>query len=291
MNILVTGSNGQLGSELNELAPDYPDFRFFFTDVDELDITDKAVVEKFVANHKIRCIVNAAGYTAVDKAESDPEKALLINGTAVGYLANAAKFHDTLFVHISTDYVFGGQYHRPISEDEQPTPTSVYARSKLIGEQAAMHDGGKVVVLRTSWLYSSFGHNFVKTMIKLGRERDELNVVFDQVGTPTFARDLAKTILDLIPAWEKIHKPEIFHYSNEGVASWYDFAIAVHRIAGIQCKVNPIETKDYPLPAARPYYSVMNKEKIKKQFGITIPHWRDSLEICIAKISSDISQQ
>lgn len=154
-----------------------------------------------------------------------------------------------------------------------------------------MQDGGKVVVLRTSWLYSSFGHNFVKTMIKLGRERDELNVVFDQVGTPTFARDMAKTILDLIPAWEKINKPEIFHYSNEGVASWYDFAIAVHRIAGIHCKVNPIETKDYPLPAARPYYSVMNKEKIKKQFGIEIPHWMDSLKICIAKISSDISQQ
>ncbi|MBE0637682.1 MAG: dTDP-4-dehydrorhamnose reductase [Bacteroidales bacterium] len=284
MNILVTGSNGQLGSELNELAQDYPDFGFFFTDVDELDITDKVAVEKFVVNHNIHCIVNTAGYTAVDKAESEPDKAMLLNATSVGYLAQIAKKYDASLVHISTDYVFGGHYHKPLNEDQQPEPNSVYSRSKYNGEQEILKNGGKAVVVRTSWLYSQFGNNFVKTMIRLGKERDSLNVVFDQVGTPTYAGDLAKTILELIPRWVNLKKTEIFHYSNEGVASWYDFALAVHRIAGIHCKVNPIETKNYPLPAARPYYSVMNKEKIKKQFGITIPHWRDSLAICIAKI-------
>lgn len=284
MNVLITGSNGQLGNELRVLAPHYPDFRFFFTDVNELDITDNAAIDHYVLANQIKCIVNAAGYTAVDKAETDKDRANLINGTAVGYLARAVSKNGGVFIHISTDYVFGGQHHRPISEQEQPDPKSVYASSKLLGEQEATANGGKVVVIRTSWLYSEFGNNFVKTMMKYGRERESLNVVFDQVGTPTYARDLAKMILDLLPEWAKLSQPEVYHYSNEGVASWYDFAVAVHRIAGIRCKVNPIETKDYPLPAARPFYSLMNKEKIKQQFGITIPHWVDSLVDCISRI-------
>lgn len=283
-NILVTGSKGQLGTSINAISETYPDYKFFFTDVDELDITNPEAVSSFVVVNQISCILNCAGYTAVDKAETDAERANLINGTAVGYLAASMLEHSGLLVHISTDYVFGGKHHRPIPEFEAPAPGSAYATSKYIGEQAAMKHGGKTVVIRTSWLYSEYGHNFVKTMIKYGKERESLNVVFDQVGTPTYAGDLAKTILDLIPKWEELIGPEVLHYSNEGVASWYDFAVAVHRICGINCRVNPIETKDYPLPAARPFYSLMNKEKIKMQYGITIPHWMDSLKVCLSRL-------
>jgi len=282
--ILVTGSKGQLGNSIQSLSDNYPDYKFYFTDVQELDITNPEAIRSFVENNQIGCIVNCAGYTAVDKAETDIERANLINGTAVGYLAEIMQKFGGLLVHISTDYVFGGDHHRPISETEAPNPQSAYASSKLLGEQAAMKPGGKAVVIRTSWLYSEYGHNFAKTMIKYGREREILNVVFDQVGTPTYAGDLAKAILDLIPKWEELKSPEILHYSNEGVASWYDFAVAIHRIAGINCRVNPIETKDYPLPAARPFYSLMNKEKIKTKYGIQIPHWMDSLKVCLSRI-------
>jgi len=284
INILITGCNGQLGNEIRLLQPDFPNYNFFFTDVAELDITNKQAIFNFVSGKKISCIINAAAYTAVDKAETEPEKANLINGLAAGNLAEVAKNINALFVHISTDYIFDGKNHRPIIEDEPPGPSSAYAKSKWLGEQKINEVAGKAVILRTSWLYSEFGGNFVKSMIKYGRERESLNVVFDQIGSPTYAADLAGIILQLIPEWMSLKAPEVFHYSDEGIASWYDFTMAIHKIAGIKCKVNPIETKDYPLPASRPFYSVMNKEKIKKKYGVQIPYWRDSLEICIRKI-------
>lgn len=284
MQILITGCNGQLGMELQELSAHYPGYSFHFTDVADLDITKKSEVEKFVVSNRINAIINAAGYTAVDKAEDEPELANLINGMAAGYLAEVAARNNALLVHISTDYVFGGEHFKPLVESDVPKPLSKYAASKLLGEDLVTKHGKAAVILRTSWLYSSFGHNFVKTMLRLGKERDSLNVVFDQVGTPTYAADLAAVILQLLPQWSAITSPALFHYSNEGVASWYDFAVAAHAIANITCQVNPIETKDYPLPAKRPFYSVMNKERIKQRHGITIPYWRESLERCIRKI-------
>ncbi len=287
MHILVTGSNGQLGNEIRKLANDYPDFSFIFTDVEELNITKPDAVDAFLSENKVDCIINAAAYTAVDKAEDEPQIANLINGEAVGILAQAAKKHDALLVHVSTDYVFNGTAFQPLKEDDKPDPVSAYASSKYLGEQKVLETKGKSVVVRTSWLYSSFGNNFVKSMIKYGRERDELNVVYDQVGTPTYAADLAKLILDLMPEWQKLEGPEIFHYSNDGVASWYDFTVAIHEIAGIDCRVNAIETKDYPLPAKRPFYSLMAKDKIKKAHHPEIPHWRSSLQKCISLILAD----
>lgn len=284
MHILITGCNGQLGMELQQLSSDYPQHTFHFTDVADLDITKKTEVEKFVVLNRINAIINAAGYTAVDKAEDEPETANLINGTAAGYLAEVATRNNALLVHISTDYVFGGEHFKPLVETDAPKPLSKYAASKLLGEDMVTKHGKAAVILRTSWLYSSFGHNFAKTMLRLGKERDSLNVVFDQVGTPTYAADLAAVILELLPQWSAITSPVLYHYSNEGVASWYDFAVAAHSIATIACQVNPIETKDYPLPARRPFYSVMNKDRIKQRHGIKIPYWRESLERCIRKI-------
>lgn len=283
-NILVTGSNGQLGSEIRILQPDFSNYTFYFTDVAELDITNRQAIFDFVSEKDIHCIINAAAYTAVDKAETEPEKANLINGIATGNLAEVAKTIKALLVHISTDYVFDGKNHRPIFENDPAQPISAYARSKWLGEQKITEISPKAVILRTSWLYSEFGANFVKSMLKYGREREVLNVVFDQIGSPTYAADLALIILQLIPEWSNLDAPEILHYSNEGVASWYDFTLAIHEIANIKCSINPIETKDYPLPASRPFYSVMNKEKIKKKYGIKIPYWRDSLKVCINKI-------
>lgn len=284
MNVLITGSNGQLGSSFRKLAENYPAYNFFYTDVDELDITCFEPVMKFFEAYDIDCIINAAAYTAVDKAEGEPDKADAINGTAVSNLARAAKEKKALLVHISTDYVFSGRHFQPLKEDDKPEPVSAYARSKLLGEQMVEQVAPRSVILRTSWLYSEFGHNFVKSMIKYGRERNQLNVVYDQVGTPTYAGDLADTILKLLDSWTELSQPEIFHYSNEGVASWYDFALAIHEMAGVTCQVNPIETKDYPLPAQRPFYSLMAKEKITRRYGIAIPHWRSSLKKCIALI-------
>jgi dTDP-4-dehydrorhamnose reductase len=284
INILVNGSNGQLGNEIRVLQPEFTSYNFHFTDVAELDITNKQAILDFVSGKDIHCIINAAAYTAVDKAESEPEKANLINGTATGNLAEVAKNIGALLVHISTDYIFDGKNHRPLCEDDPPGPVSAYAHSKWLGEVRINEVACKAVTLRTSWLYSEFGVNFVKSMIKYGREREVLNVVFDQIGSPTYAADLASTILQLIPEWLKMISSEVFHYSNEGVTSWYDFTLAIHEIAGIKCRVNPIETKDYPLPATRPFYSVLTKEKIKKKYSIQIPYWRDSLKICIGKI-------
>jgi dTDP-4-dehydrorhamnose reductase len=281
INILVTGSNGQLGNELQKIASNYPDYQFHFTDVADLDITNAGAVNDYVTGNKIGCIINAAAYTAVDKAEAETELANKINGFAVGNLALAAKNSSVLLVHISTDYVFDGASHRPITEQQKPAPLSAYALSKFIGENELLEKADKGVIIRTSWLYSEFGNNFVKSMIKYGRERDVLNVVYDQVGTPTYAGDLAEAILRLIPGWLELKKPEIFHYSNEGVASWYDFTKAIHEIAGITCRVNAITTNHYPLPAKRPFYSLMAKEKIKSTCNIEIPFWRTSLEKCI----------
>lgn len=283
-NILVTGSNGQLGNCFRQLEASYPQYSFIFTDIGELDITKEDEVRKFIADQKIQIIINAAAYTAVDKAEEEPEKANLINGEAPAILARSIKDVNGLLVHISTDYIFDGKAYQPINEGDEPAPISAYAHSKWLSEKLILAENCKSVILRTSWLYSEYGHNFVKSMMRFGQERDELKVVFDQVGTPTYAGDLAKIILELIPNWIKLEHPVIYHYSNEGVASWYDFAIAVHEFAGITCNVLPIETKDYPLPAKRPFYSLMNKEKIKKQFGVSIPHWRNSLKICVRNI-------
>lgn len=287
MKILVTGSNGQLGSEIREVASGYPHNQFIYTDVDELDITDVSAVEGFFEYHNPDVVINCAAYTAVDKAENDRETAFRINARAAGILAKAAAESGAFLVHISTDYVFDGKHYYPYTETDRLNPVSVYARSKSAGEDEVIQTGGKAIIIRTSWLYSSFGHNFIKTIMKYGAERDSLNVVFDQTGTPTYAQDLAKTILDILPLAMTSDSTEIYHYSNEGVASWYDFAVAILEIAGIRCNVNPITTKEYPLPAYRPCYSVLDKSKIRKKFAVEIPYWRHSLKKCILKIKQE----
>ena len=284
MNILVTGSNGQLGNELRALAPVYPNYKFIFTDIAELDITNEPDAEMFVNEEKPSVIINCAAYTAVDKAEQEDNLAFLINATAVGILSRVASKYGVLLIHISTDYVFDGKGHKPYQEDDPTNPVSLYAKSKHAGEQQVQSYATKAIIIRTSWLYSEFGHNFVKTIMQYGKERGQLNIVFDQIGTPTYARDLAKAILNILKIQSVSDSVEIYNYSNEGVASWYDFAKAIIEFSGINCKINPIETKDYPLPAARPFYSVFNKSKIKNRFHLEIPFWRDSLMECIERI-------
>jgi dTDP-4-dehydrorhamnose reductase len=284
MKILITGSNGQLGSEIRELASAYTLYEFLYTDVAELDITDAEEVNYFFEFHSPDVVINCAAYTAVDKAETDEETAFRVNASAAGNLARAASDSGAFMVHISTDYVYNGENFSPYIETDLINPVSVYAKSKANGEEAVQLAGGKAIIIRTSWLYSAFGNNFIKTMIKYGKERDALNVVFDQVGTPTYAHDLAKTILDILPMAMIDERIEVYHYSNEGVASWYDFAKAIHQIANITCLVNPIPTKDYPLPAKRPFYSVLDKSKIKKRFAVEIPYWRDSVKNCIDRL-------
>lgn len=284
MRILITGSKGQLGNEIRVLADDYPDFDFLYTDVDELDITDHLKVEAYFVSNQPQVIINCAAYTAVDKAESDELTAFLINTTAVENLARSAAGIGALMVHVSTDYVFNGKSFLPYCETDQTDPQSVYGRSKLAGEDAVCKYANKAVILRTSWLYSAFGNNFVKTMIRYGKERGKLNVVFDQVGTPTYAKDLAKAILDIIPLALQYSGTNLFHYSNEGVASWYDFAKTVIAFSGISCEIKPILTKDYPLPAPRPCFSVLDKSKIKAMYKIKIPYWSDSVKDCIQRL-------
>lgn len=285
INILVTGSNGQLGSALQVLAKQYTQYQFYFTDVAELDITDKSAIAVFVSANSIYAIVNCAAYTAVDKAESDLELADKINHLAVKYLAEVAKEHQCKLIHISTDYVFDGTHHIPYVETDQPNPQSVYGKTKLAGEQVLQEiNPSNSIIIRTSWVYSSFGANFVKTMLKLGKERDELRVITDQVGTPTYAADLAQTILTILPHLSN-EKVEVYHYTNEGVCSWYDFAQAIFEISKIDCKVIPITTAQYPTAAQRPHYSVLNKTQLKEKFKIEIPYWRDSLRNCLKKMS------
>jgi len=286
MKILVTGSDGQLGNEIRVLATNYPDLEFIFTDVAELDITNEPDVEHLVKNELPAVIINCAAYTAVDKAEQEANLAFLINATAVGILARVASRYNALLIHISTDYVFDGKGHKPYMEDDPTNPVSLYAKSKHAGEQQVQSYAKRALIIRTSWLYSSFGNNFVKTMMKYGKERGHLNVVFDQTGTPTYARDLADTILQIIQNQPESGGVEVFHFSNEGVTSWYDFAKTIIELGGIACKINPIETKDYPLPAVRPFYSVFNKSKIKQRYHLEIPYWKDSLKECIQRLGA-----
>ena len=279
--VLVTGSKGQLGSELKDLVSDD---NFYFTDRDTLDIVDKEAVENFCKENSIDAIINCAAYTAVDKAEEDVENADRINHLAVKYLAEVAKENGIKLVHISTDYVFDGENFRPYVESDMTHPNGVYGSTKLAGEEALKAINPKdSIIIRTSWVYSSFGTNFVKTMLRLGKERETLGVIFDQVGTPTYARDLARAILHILPKI-KSETVEIYNYSNEGVLSWYDFAKEIMKMAKIECKVDPIETKAYPTPAKRPHYSLLNKAKIKETFKIEIPYWKDGLDECLRKM-------
>ena len=282
-NILVTGSNGQLGSELKEIAPNFPDYNFLFTDASDLDITVHDEVREFIERNNINFIINCAAYTAVDKAESEPELADAINHLAVANFAQIAKNKKIKLIHISTDYVFDGSTHKPYLETDTPNPQSVYGKTKLDGELAMQQiNPVNSIITRTSWVYSKFGNNFVKTMLRLAESRDEISVVTDQIGSPTNAADLANAILKILP---KIcnETVEIFHYSNEGVCSWYDFANVIFEIKEIAVKVNPIESKLYPTPAERPFYSVLNKEKIKEYYQVEIPFWKKSLDNCITK--------
>lgn len=279
MKLLITGANGQLGNEMRVALQQYPLIEALYTDVDTLDITDLAQLDAFVATESISHIVNCAAYTAVDKAEDDEVVATKVNVDAVRNLGIVANKYGAKIVHVSTDYVFDGRGHKPYTEDMAVCPTNVYGRTKLAGEEALMYECKDAIVIRTSWLYSSFGNNFVKTMLRLGRERDTLNVIFDQVGTPTYAADLAQTILTIIAEREWV--AGVYHFSNEGVCSWYDFTIMIHKMAGIDCKVNPIESSAYPVRTPRPHYSVLNKTKIKTTFNVEVPYWVESLQRCL----------
>ncbi len=285
LNILITGSNGQLGSELREASVSYPYFRFFFTDIDELDITDQAKVDDYFRENNIDLVINCAAYTAVDKAEQEPEKAMLINRDAVANLCAACKAHEAYMIHISTDYVFDGRNNRPYTESDPVSPESSYGRSKAAGEDAVLSCLTKGMIIRTSWLYSAYGNNFVKTILKKGAEKGELGVVNDQHGCPTYARDLAMTILEIIPKAVSLQQIDIYNYSNEGRCTWFEFASEAVELAGITCKVLPVTSDKYPQLAQRPQYSILDKSKIKQQFGITIPHWKESLADCIRKLN------
>ena len=282
MNILITGCNGQLGSEIRLLEDNFPQYTFFNTDKDELDITNQLAVDDFVNRNEIDGIVNCVAYTAVDKAETDQKLCTALNTEAPVYMAAAIEKRGGWMIHVSTDYVFNGKKHTPYVETDTPCPDSVYGSTKLAGEFGVSKFCKKTMIVRTAWLYSGFGNNFVKTMMRLGREKAELGVVFDQIGTPTYARDLAVAIFTAI---EKGVTPGVYHFSNEGVCSWYDFTKAIHRIAGITtCNVKPLHTSEYPTPATRPAYSVLDKTKIKETYGIEIPYWEDSLEECIRQL-------
>jgi dTDP-4-dehydrorhamnose reductase len=284
--ILVTGGNGQLGSEIKSLIG--VNENYFFHDVDALDITNYEALSIFVKANKISFIVNCAAFTAVDKAEQEQDKATLINQIAVQNIRRIAEENDLFIIHVSTDYVFDGTKSTPYNEEDETNPQSVYGMTKLMGERELL-GYSKALTIRTSWLYSSYGHNFVKTILKYGKERESLNVVFDQIGSPTYARELAKAIIQVIDKTQQStanFKSGIYHFSNEGVCSWYDFALEICEIAGLTCQINPIETKDYPLPAKRPFYSVLNKAKIKQQYSVSIPHWKESLRACMQKIEN-----
>ena len=287
MNILVTGANGQLGCEMRRLGAVSPN-NYIFTDVAELDITDASAVLVAVKENGIEAIVNCAAYTNVDKAESDEETAELINATAVGNLARAMKEVGGTLFHVSTDYVFGCDGNTPRTEDMPLNPLGVYGRTKLHGEQAILESGCKALILRTAWLYSEYGNNFLKTMMRLTAEREQLNVVFDQVGTPTYAGDLALAIFSIIEAGVYEGNEGIYHFSNEGVCSWYDFAVEIAAVAGnTGCRINPCHSSEFPSPVTRPPYSVLDKTKIKNTFDIDIPHWRESMEYCIKRIKAN----
>ena len=283
--ILVTGAGGQLGNEIRMLSSLYTDKEFAFAGHNELDIADSAAVNTFIGQGQFYAVINCAAYTAVDKAESEKDKAYLINETGAKYLAEASAKAGAKFVHVSTDFIFDGSHSTPILEADKTAPLSVYGASKLAGELVVQAVNPDSLIFRTSWVYSSFGSNFVKTILRLCRERDSISVIYDQIGTPTYAHDLAKAILDTLDTAIEEKISGVYNYSNEGVASWYDFAVAIRDIAGLKTKITPIETTQYPTPATRPKYSVLNKKKVKDTFGIEIPYWRDSLVDCMKLLS------
>ena len=284
MNILVTGANGQLGNEMRVVSKGSSD-RYIFTDVEELDITNRDAVANFVKENDIKVVVNCAGYTNVEKAEDEEKLAELINAQAVEYLALACRENHATLIHISTDYVFGGnEGNTPRKENEPVNPTGAYGRTKLHGEHAIWKVGCNYLIIRTAWLYSEFGNNFVKTMRKLTSERDKLNVVFDQIGTPTYAFDLANVIFKIIEERRYDELTGIYHFSNEGVISWYDFAKEICELSGNNCDIQPCHSDEFPSKVKRPSYSVLDKTKIKNSLNITIPHWKESLKKCISKL-------
>ena len=286
MNILVTGANGQLGNEMRRLGAVSPN-NYIFTDVAELDITNAEAVMYVAKHYSIDAIINCAAYTNVDKAESDEATAELINATAVANLAAAMKEVGGTLFHVSTDYVFGSEGNTPRTEEMPLNPLGVYGKTKLHGEQAILESGCKALIFRTAWLYSEFGNNFLKTMLRLTAEKEQLNVVFDQVGTPTYAGDLALAIFSIIEAGVYEGNEGVYHFSNEGVCSWYDFAVEIAAAAGhTNCRINPCHSSEFPSPVTRPPYSVLDKTKIKNTFDIDIPHWRESMEYCIKRIKA-----
>ena len=284
MNIIVTGAHGQLGRSINDISCHFPQYNFTFTDIDTLDISDYRAVELFFLEQQPDIIINCAAYTAVDKAETEPQQAMSINANVVDNLAKLACKNNIFFIHISTDYVFDGKGYKPYKEDDTTNPLSVYGKTKLSGEQAMQKQSCRGVIIRTSWLYSEYGNNFVKTMMRLGAERKQLNVVNDQIGSPTYAGDLAKAIMEIVNNRKQIEQIEIYHFSNEGVASWYDFAKEIIQLHGCTCEVLPIPSDQFPTPAQRPFYSILDKQKIKSHFSINIPHWKESLEKCLKRM-------
>ena len=289
MNILVTGANGQLGSEIRGLIGGFESFNFVFKDLPDLDICNFLELEKFVKEYKIDSIINCAAYTAVDKAEEDNEIAKKVNSEGVLNLVKVLEKVNGKLIHISTDYVFNGESFLPYKETDKVSPIGVYGDTKREGELSVLNSGIDGIIIRTSWLYSSYGNNFVKTMLRLGKDRGELGVIFDQIGTPTYARDLAQTCLSILSQKKQSKISEngnLYHFSNEGVASWFDFAKEIMHIGEVNCKVKPIETKDYPTLAKRPHFSVLNKTKIKKDFEIEVPYWKNSLIECILKLKN-----
>ena len=285
MKVLITGSNGQLGSEILQLVDKHEQFEFIFKDLPDLDISNEASVNNFILENNINIVVNCAAFTAVDSAEDNIETANRVNTIGVYNLVNALEKVNGKLIHISTDYVFDGNQSFPYKETDSVSPIGVYGKTKRDGELFVINSSIDSILIRTSWLYSSYGNNFVKTMLRLGSEKDSLNVISDQIGSPTYARDLAKTCFEILSSTGRIdEKGKVYHYSNEGVASWYDFAVSIMELAGSNCEIKAIQTKDYPTRAKRPNYSVLNKTKIKEDFKIKIPHWRMSLIHCISKL-------
>jgi dTDP-4-dehydrorhamnose reductase len=279
-NILVTGANGQLGREFRDIQKQFPSFNFLFASREELSIDNFDTIKKYFAAHTIDYCINCAAYTAVDKAESQKEQAIAINATAAGNLAALCKEYQSVFFHFSTDYVFNGQAAAPYKETDATDPVNFYGQTKLMGEQAALNNNPRALIIRTSWVYSRHGNNFVKTMLRLMNEKESIGVVADQFGSPTYAFDLAAAVMQMIDSQKFV--PGIYHYCNEGIISWYDFAMAIKEINGSSCRVNPITTAAYPTPAARPHYSALHTQKIKDNYGLLIPGWRQSLEKCLA---------
>ncbi|MBN1649745.1 MAG: dTDP-4-dehydrorhamnose reductase [Bacteroidales bacterium] len=286
LKILITGGDGQLGNALKAASKNFSNIQLLFTDIADFDITQSEAVNAYLEQNHFNYLINCAAYTAVDKAEENTKSAYLINEKGPENLAIACQKQKCRLFHISTDYVFDGKSHIPYTEDKLTNPPSVYGQSKLAGERAILNNSNSATIIRTSWLYSEYGNNFLKTMLKLGAERPELRVIFDQIGTPTYAGDLANALLTMVSLNIEPKATEIYHYSNEGVISWYDFAKEIMEQAKLNCSIIPIESFEYPLPAPRPYYSVLNKRKIKAHFNLSIPYWKDSLKMALKHISN-----